>query len=363
MPGLRDRTPSRYSQPSSPIVGVSVGISTAVVLATTTVHIAQRHTPKPIRSDDNLTAQIPLPTRIITETSQASAAQIAPRPTDTAPVLPLLSQKSAFEKARDFGWQAALKSQNSQNTSKRWAESALLWQQAIYFLERVPQSDPNFLAAQEKQATYESNLQQVMTRQIAALTAEANSGQVTTAQATQENNQIAQVAIEEDWIAIAKQQGWQAAIAAQNAPHPAEKWADISRLWQSALQTLGKVEPQSPQYAEAEAIKAKYKENLAAIRERYQIEQSTNQTLRSLQATLREIERSSPVATSGKRAQLVAIIERLRAIPLGTIAHARAQTLIETTTAALSDLPAEPIPRLAVVNEAASEAASEADSQ
>jgi len=316
-----------------------------------------------VRSRDALTAQVPLPTQATVDTSAASVAQIAPTPDDITPVLPLLSQKSAFQKARAFGWQAALKSKrerNSQITARRWGEAALLWQQAIYFLEQVPSSDANYSAAQEKQAVYESNLQQIMTRQLAALTAEAlnvrtEAEQIATAQGTltaqASTNPVAPVVVEKDWTAIAKQQGWQAALAGQNAPHPTERWAEVSRLWQAALQTLENVEPQSPEHAEATAIKAQYQENLAAIRQRYQIEQSTEQTLRSLQATLREIERSSPIATTNKRTQLVAIINRLQTIPLGTMAYAQAQTLIESTTAKLSELPAEVSPRLATVSE------------
>ncbi len=369
MSSSRDRTPPRhtprrYIQSDFLLVSVSVGVGTATALATTAIHVAQRHTAEPVRSSDALTAQVPLPARAAVDTSAASAAQIAPIPDDIIPVLPLLSQKSAFEKARAFGWQAALKGQskkqNSQITASQWGEAALLWQQAVYFLEQVPSSDADYSAARAKQAVYEANLQQIMTRQLAALTAETLTAQmeserVATAQETPtaqaDTDPIAPIAVEKDWTAIARQQGWQAALAGQNAPHPTEKWAEVSRLWQAALQTLENVEPQSPEYAEATAIKAQYQENLAAIRKRYQTEQSTDQTLRSLQATLREIEYASSIATTNKRAQLVAIIERLRTIPLGTMAHDQAQTLIASTTAKLSELPAEISPRLATVSE------------
>ncbi|MEM8503339.1 MAG: hypothetical protein AAF716_09325 [Cyanobacteria bacterium P01_D01_bin.1] len=353
MPGLRDRTPPKHTSPrllqsDFLLVSVSVGVGTAAALATTAIHVAQRHTDQHAVSNDAPTAQVPLPTRATVQTSAASAAQIAPQPTDTISVLPLLSQKSAFEKALAFGWQAALKGQrkdqNSQHTAAQWGEAALLWQQAIYLLEQIPPADPSYSAAREKQAVYESNLQQIMTRQLAALIAEASL------------RPLASAAVKEDWIAIAKKQGWQAALAGQNAPHPTEKWAQVSRLWQAALQTLENIEPQSPEYAEATTIKAQYQKNLAAIRKRYQIEQSTDQTLRSLQATLREIESSSPIVATNKRAQLVAIIERLQTIPLGTMAHARAQNLIESTTAKLSELPIEPTPRLATTSQIDSEA-------
>lgn len=377
MSGLRDRTPLQFTpykstQSDCLLVSVSVGVGTAAALATTAIHAVQRHTTQATGTGDTPTAQILLPTRTATQTSAASAAQIAPAPADTVSALPLLSKRlsksasrsiadqSAFETALAFGWQAALKGQNPQDTSRYWGEAALLWQQAIYFLEQVSQSDPDYSAAQEKRAVYALNLRQIMSRQIAALSAEANTEPLTTtiAQATQANapqpdaSSSIPAAVEKDWIETAKQQGWQAALAGQNAPHPTEKWAEVSRLWQAALQTLENIDPQSPQYAEAEAIKARYQANLAAIRKRYQVEQTTDQMLRSLQATLIEINRSNPVATDKKRSQLIAILERLRTIPLGTMAYAKAQALIETTTAELSNLPAEPSPRIAVFNEA-----------
>ncbi|MGB3787464.1 MAG: hypothetical protein WA949_05600 [Phormidesmis sp.] len=372
MSGLRDRTPIRTLSRStpransprnhSPLASVSLGIGTAAAIATTTVHVVERPAVKPTRSTDLLTAQILLPRGFPAQTSAVSAQQIAPEPTSTAPILPLLGQESAFEKARAFGWQAALKGQSPPNTPQHWGEVALLWQQAIYFLDQVPASDPNYAAAREKQAVYEQNLQQIMVRQLAALTTAltTEAKQVAAVSTTQvpgrdvsrrEVTQVAPPVVEEDWVAIAKKQGWQAAIASQNAPHPVEKWADISRLWQNALQTLEKIDTQSSQNAEAQVIKAQYQENLSAIRKRYQIEQITAQRLQSLQATLREIERSSPVATNNKRTQLVAIIGRLRTIPQGTTAYSPAQRLIATTTAELNNLPVGPLPRIATASE------------
>lgn len=372
MLGLRDRPPTQHIHLSSPLFGVSVGIGTAAVLATTTVHTLQRSSTGPTDSH-TLTAQIPLPTRLPVQTSATSAAQLSPTPTETAPVLPLLTQKSAFEKARDFGWQAALKGQNPQDTSKQWGEAALLWQQAIYFLDQVSPLDDSYSEAQEKRAVYRVNLQQVISRQLSALTAEARSRQVATtatnpasqAQTSQpqplqinpssgSTDPAASATVEKDWIVIAKKQGWQAALAGQNAPHPADKWAAVSRLWQTALQTLEKIEPQSPQYAQAQAIRAQYQKNLDDIRKRYQVEQAADQRLRSLQATLYEIENSSAVLNN-KRTQLTAIVTRLRTIPLGTMAHARAQALITTTTAKLGQLPNqqpdESSPRIATAGE------------
>ncbi len=350
MPGLRDRTSLDPVRLRSPLASVSMGVGTAAVLATTTVHMVQRSPISSTHSSDLPSAQILLPKGLSAETSAVSAQQIAPEPTAIAPLLPLLSQQSAFERARTFGWQAALKGQNlpdiaKPSTAKQWGEAALLWQQAIYFLGQVPVSDSNYAAAQGKRVTYEQNLQQIMVHQLAALSAEAE--QVVAR---------SPLLVEEEWIAIAKQQGWQAALTGQNAPHPANKWAEISRLWQNALKSLEKIETSSSQYAEAKVVKAQYQENLLAIRKRYQIEQATAQQLQSLRNTLREIKQStSPLAVANKSAQLTAIIDRLRTIPQGTTAYAQAQTLIATTTVELNNLPVESSPRLATIQEPAGE--------
>ncbi|MEL7353527.1 MAG: hypothetical protein AAF171_21515 [Cyanobacteria bacterium P01_A01_bin.116] len=139
----------------------------------------------------------------------------------------------------------------------------------------------------------------------------------------------------EDPLKVAKQYGWQAAVASQNAPHPPQQWADISRLWQTALLNLDKVDLGHPDYLEAQQVKARYEQNLAAIRQRYQQEQSANQRLQSLSATLSEIDQTlAPGAT--KYTQLKAIASRLQTIPAGTEAHQQAQQLIAQTERQMS---------------------------
>ena len=249
--------------------------------------------------------------------------------------------KSAFEMARTYGWQAALKAQNPPHSATHWAETADLWEQAITQLEQVPEGDANYAIAQSKKATYQSNLSQVQARQQAA------SAIASTASPTPQFSSP----VSEDSLATAKKFGWQAALASQNAPHPAEKWADISRVWQIALQHLDKVEVDHPNYAEAQQVKAQYQENLAMIRQRYRQAQDANQSLQSLEATLAEMETSGRLSGRNGAAQLTAIIQRLRAIPTGTVAHQEAQQLIAKTQSKLNALSNRSASRIAISTE------------
>lgn len=249
-------------------------------------------------------------------------------------------QKSAFEMARTYAWQAALKAQNPPHSATHWAQTAELWQQAIGQLEQVPEGGENYAIAQSKKATYQSNLRQIQARQQAAIASE-----------TSPSPQFSNAAASEGSLATAKKFGWQAALASQNAPHPAEKWADISRLWQIALQHLNKVEPDHPDYAEAQQVKAQYQENLAMIRQRYQQAQDASQSLQSLRATLAELETSGRLSGSSGAAQLTAILQRLRTIPTGTVAYQEAQPLIVTTQNRLDGLSESAAPKIAISTE------------
>ena len=268
-----------------------------------------------------------------------------------------------YKTAKAFGWQAALKSQNPPHSVQHWRETASLWAQAIALLDQVPPRDHFYSIAQTKKAEYERNLKHIQARQAAAQnedtltpkpqfsrriaqsqlqvrpqsktqsqpSRQSASATPVTAVSTAEPQSKAvtqKVVVQESALGLAKQYGWEAAIAAQNAPHPAEKWADISRTWQLAIHSLNKVDTEHPDYAEAQRVKARYEHNLSAIRTRYRQEQDASQRLQSLQASLIELDRLSPVAGPTKSSQMQAIVERLQSIPPETVAHKQAQQLI-----------------------------------
>lgn len=298
---------------------------------------------------------------------------------------------NAFDTAKGLGWQAALKSQDPPHSVQHWRETAALWEEALAKLDQVSPLSPHYIQAQLKKAVYRDNLAEIRSRQAAAqqLARQATraavetvgetggeiSGQAVglavgqnasklatpTAQASPQfsnpafvnqaaqtgsaasseavnildQDDVAQPEVVEDPIQVAKRYGWQAALASQNAPHPPDRWADISRLWQTALSVLNKVKPGDARYAEAQQVKASYQRNLAAIRDRYQQEQTATQSLQSLQASLRELNNSlTPDAV--KYGRMEAILGKLKTIPSGTEAHVQAQQLIVETTAAMN---------------------------
>ncbi|MEO1791138.1 MAG: hypothetical protein AAFR25_02800 [Cyanobacteria bacterium J06629_19] len=273
------------------------------------------------------------PTDSIGETNTASPLQV--QAFEKAAQAQTSHHQSTFETAKGFGWRAALKGQNPPHSAQHWGETAALWQQAINLLNQVPRHDGYYAIAQTKKAEYQQNLQQIQSRQLAA----QNLAAPPTPKFSQPRPKVAvspQVpqlskpeAAQEDFLAIAKGHGWQAALASQNAPHPTEKWVTISRLWQLAIQNLNKIESDHPSYPEALLVRAQYEENLAAIRQRYRIEQDASQQLQSLQATLIELE-SAP-ASSRKQAQIQAVINRLSKISPNTVAHQQAQQVIAST--------------------------------
>ncbi|MEM6451949.1 MAG: hypothetical protein AAF703_16745 [Cyanobacteria bacterium P01_D01_bin.105] len=307
--------------------------------------------------------------------------------------------KNAFESAKVIGWQAVLKGQNPPHSVHHWRETAALWEKALAELDKVSPLSPQYLQARLKKVEYRRNLAEVRSRQLAAArrakqathiqsltqvlkpavnaesrasadltvptstsvptfslqTVSAPSQPLNLAPAKQDQvliqTQVTQVQVQQkpiqpNPIQLAKKYGWQAAVAGQNSPHPPEKWADISRLWQTALLNLNKVKPEDPHYAEAQQVKAVYQRNLAEIRDRYQREQTANQRFYSLQASLNELNYALPSGTI-KHERMEAILAKLKTIPADTEAHAKAQQLIADTTVAMNAIALTPrTPRL-----------------
>lgn len=236
------------------------------------------------------------------------------------------SESNAFIQAKRLGWQAALKGQNPPHSAQHWRETAALWRQAIVYLNQVPETQADYATVEEKIAFYQRNLAEVEGRQMAAI-AQETPVQVLNPDPSEQANSPQFSVTEVDDLAIARRYGWQAALASQNAPLPAQKWADISRCWKTALHYLEQVPADSPQYAEAQRIKATYQQNLAAVRQRYRQEQVASQSVASLQAALGEVEQSG-LSHQAREQQNQAILTKLQTIPVGTDAHVQAQRAI-----------------------------------
>lgn len=348
---------------TSPFVGISIGVGAVAVLVAAAIGVENlSESAVPLRTtsafkntlqasaDKSAGAQATTASSVQPGVTQPGAAEKTQPKFAKAPANAAHSNrriltaptKSAFETARAFGWQAALKAQNPPHSAQHWRETATLWSQAIDLLDQVPRYDGNYTAARAKKEVYQQNLAAIQAREQEALLA--------TSKKSNTSPQFSAPA--ESQLTIAKRYGWQAALASQNAPHPAQKWADISQLWQLAIQNLNQIEPQDSTYADAQQIKTQYQENLAAIRQRYQQEQNATQRLQSLQATLNEIEQSITLSSSSRKTQLAAIVKRLQTIPTNTVAHLQAQSLIERTQGQLGTLPERSPARLAVSTEA-----------
>lgn len=241
-----------------PILSASAGAGVAIVLAAAAIGIETVPQAAALdASGPDLTGQQAALANLRTHGSEISAREISSRET------------SPFEIAKIFGWQAVLKGQQPVHSAQQWQEAAQLWQQAITQLEKVTPESSDYAAAQAKKAVYQQNLQQIRAHQTAQL-------------ATPEPTPTPRFSSpSQDWLALAKRYGWQAAIASQDAPHPPEKWAEISRLWQTALLNLDKIDSAHPQYSEAQPVKARYQQNLSEIRQRYRLEQAASQRLAS----------------------------------------------------------------------------------
>ena len=250
---------------------------------------------------------------------------LSARFTDASAALP---EPKALSQAKGLGWQAALKGKNPPHSSQHWRETASLWRQALVYLNQVPAGYAEYGSVEEKIAFYERNLEEVERRIVAAAARERSaqvqnpmpSGQAATPK-------FAATKAETDYLAIARRYGWQASLAAQNAPYPTQKWADISRLWKQALHNLEQIPADAPQYEEAQRVKAIYQQNLASVRHHYQKEQAASQTVSSLQAALSEIE-SSGAMPQVREAKSQAIVAQLEAIPASTNAYLQAQEAI-----------------------------------
>lgn len=294
---------------SFPVLSTSVSVGAIAALSAVTLGIDAQQADVPATSFASTTLvqrhASPPTQHPLTEPLQSSDLSALAWAPDT----------SAFEIAKRLGWQAALKGQNPPHSEQHWSEAAALWRQAIAQLDQISNSQADYAAAQQKKTFYQQNLQQVEMRQIAAqrpAPSAASGPQFSSPR--------------EDWLAISKRYGWQAALASQNAPHPAEQWAEIAAVWEIALSTLDRIGPAHPQYAEAQQVKARYQQNLSAIRHRHQLERTTAQQLQALQHGILRLDRTS--SNTSRDSQLQSVVQQLETIPAGTQAYAIAQQLI-----------------------------------
>ena len=303
-----------------PVMSTSVSVGAIAALSAITLGIEAQQSNVAILSTASTTLVQDAPG------PQTSYSLTAPR---SSPSVLAVPNTDAFETAKSLGWQAALKGQNPPHSEQYWREVAALWQQAITQLGQVTDSHPDYEAAQQKKTLYQQNLQQVEMHQIVARRPAPDG--ISGPQFSSSRP---------DWLAVAKGYGWQAALASQNAPHPVEQWAEIAEVWEVALLTLDRVEPTHAQYAEAQQVKARYRQNLSAIQHRYQIEQTTARQLQALQRAILLLDRTA--SSASRNSQIQSIVQQLETIPVGTQAQAIAQQLIRQISPSPDQMAASP---------------------
>ena len=326
-------------------VRISAGVGAAAVLVASALSLDAMTAPVDFpllgsqvsqSAADSLSESLPKPiTKPLSERS-AKATELSDNPilkrlplparfTDASSALP---EPTALSQAKGLGWQAALKGKNPPHSSQHWRETASLWRQALVYLNQVPAGYAGYESVEEKIAFYERNLDEVERRIVAAAARERSARvQNPTPGGQAVAPKFVATEAETDYLVIARRYGWQASLAAQNAPYPTQKWADISRLWKQALHNLEQIPADAPQYEEAQRVKAIYQQNLASVRHHYQKEQAASQTVSSLQAALSEIE-SSGAMPQVREAKSQAIVAQLEAIPASTNAYLQAQEAI-----------------------------------
>jgi len=131
----------------------------------------------------------------------------------------------------------------------------------------------------------------------------------------------------------AKQSGMQAALMGQNPPHPTYKWAEVERLWETAIAQLASIPTTDlAGYSEARKILGGYQSNLAQIRIRRQTEENAVQLLRQAQADVSYLQGSVPQYGAGDRNDVISrlqrIVDQLEQVQPSTTVYPEAQVLL-----------------------------------
>jgi len=183
-------------------------------------------------------------------------------------------------------------------TDKRVAIAS--WQLAIDKLEEIPAVTLAGRSAQQKLVNYQREFKQ-------EVGLAAGNEKVTTL------------------IVSAQQFSRQAAQTGQNPPHKSEKWQEIEKLWQMAIDDLSQIPSQDLEgYAKARKLMAEYSANLGEIRVRRKAEEDSVNSFESAQNSIERLLASTPTdAKSLERnrtiSQLQNIINDLDKVQNGTL--------------------------------------------
>ncbi|MGG6239985.1 hypothetical protein ACQ4N7_15270 [Nodosilinea sp. AN01ver1] len=133
---------------------------------------------------------------------------------------------------------------------------------------------------------------------------------------------------------------YQAALAAQNPPHPATTWERAAGLWETAIARLEDIPAQDPGYSQAQVLLAEYQANLGIIQENAAREEASAQALDSaIEKNTRMLAQNLEGMDRNQIASLMQdIINDLEKVQPGTTSYPRASDLLKSANQKLAQL-------------------------
>ncbi|WP_242040459.1 hypothetical protein [Anabaena subtropica] len=147
---------------------------------------------------------------------------------------------SNFKSALKLGMEASFIAQNPPHPLTVWQQAATKWQQAINFLNRIPEGTSVSAKAQERLIRYRRNYKAINER------------------ASSEKQALI-------YLEAAEKLATEASFFMKNSPNSLLAWQQAKDKWQQAIQLLESIPKSSFVYQQAQATLANYKTHHAAI--------------------------------------------------------------------------------------------------
>jgi len=219
------------------------------------------------------------------------------------------------------GEQALNTAKQQHSTAKSWEErqkAIAAWQAALDQLEQLPSATLAGKESRGKLAAYQRDF-----RQISTLATE---------------NKHTGILMD-----VARQFALAAAVKGQNAPHSSLEWQEVEKLWELAIDRLGKIAVEETGYLEAQKLLATYQSDLATVRVRRQVEEASVMALqnakREIQSLLASASNYGGIDRHQMTSKIQSIISELENVKTGTTAYKEAQELILSAQKKLKEIP------------------------
>jgi tetratricopeptide (TPR) repeat protein len=133
-------------------------------------------------------------------------------------------------------------------------------------------------------------------------------------------------------LGTARQYSQRAAQQGQNPPHSAEEWRQIMGLWEDAIAQVELIPSGDVMgYAEAQRMRAEYRQNLGQIEIQLEKEETSARAFQQAQRESEDLFRIADGSNRGQTiAQLSSIINQLKQVSSGTTVYLEAQDLLRS---------------------------------